>query len=48
MDEDNQGFRGHFPYGKMRQVISNYEDGPLPQIENSLAMRPFEVWVSKL
>ena len=48
MDEDNQGFKAHFPYGKMMQILSNYEDGPLPQIENSLAMRPFEIWVSKL
>ena len=48
MDEDNQGFKEHFPYGKLIQVLSNYEDGPLPQIENSLAMRPFEIWIAKL
>lgn len=47
-NEDNQGFRGHFSFPTMTLLLSNYEDGPLPPINTSIALRPFEIRISKL
>lgn len=47
-NEDNQALRENFSYGSLTLLLSNYEDGPMPQIEHSLALRPFEVRIYKL
>lgn len=48
LNEDNQGFKGHFPFQTMALLLSNYEDGPMPPIDTSIALRPFEIRISKL
>ena len=48
MDNGVQAFSGNFHYAQLPVLLSNYDDGPLPPLESSLAMRPYEIKIYKI
>lgn len=47
LTNDVRAFSGNFSYSTLPMLITNYEEGPLPPLNSSIALRPYEFKIYK-